>query len=471
MRNVLSPRRAGIPSCQGRRRLPRVAGLLVLLAAILAAVDGPPTAEEVECLHLLNRFRADPAGEGRRLAWGGSLGYPGSPAGIDLKLCRAELAALRPVPPLVMDLRLLDAARRHADWLIANHATGHNQTPGTPAFSGSDPVARMVASGFAGTPSGENCFAGSASPWNAICGYVIDWGAGEGSLLPGRPHRRNLLAGQVDAIGSALVPWDGGQHLASVQNFGRSRVRLAGGVAYADRNRNGRFDAGEGIGGVAVRAGTAATTTWPSGGWALGLDGTEAGTITFAIADAGEPVAFAAGSEAVVIDCLVPLPGDAATLDRLAASAKLAGEAGRPGRRNAAIALDRIFAPRQRVQALAALCAAERSDLLADQDRVREAVWWEDRAAAQAAVAQAAVRWRGSDAAAWFSGADEFATTYATCIAFMEQVLQGKAVPATLLPRLRRELVQLGQRQVFAEWRDACQRTDLLFDSFEPRRP
>jgi hypothetical protein len=448
----------------------------VLLLAVLAplvlsgeAAADLPTPQEVECLHLVNRFRADPAGEGRRLMRGGWVGYPEAPFGIDLRLCRAELAELKPVAPLVMDLHLLASARGHAAWMIANDQCAHVQAPGTPGFTGADPLARMAASGFAGFAVGENCYAGSLTPRQAVVGYVIDWGAGDGQLIAGRPHRRMLLSAAVDLAGTAMVPRTGG--FSSAQNFGRGRTgRPAGGVVYADRNRNGRFDAGEGVGGVAVRGLAVATTTWPSGGWALELPSGEAGELAFELAGQRETVAIEAGRTALVADWPMPLPDDARLLDRLEAAAKVAGPAGRIGRINAATALDRLVSPRARVQALAALCAEERNALAADQERIRDAVWWDERDAALAAITASTGRWQGSDAAAWFSGAGEFAKVHAKAVAYMAQMQTGRPTIGTVRPALRREIAQLRQRLTCVEWQEACDRIEDVLATIQQRR-
>lgn len=447
----------------------------VLIAALLHAMAAAetsgdlPTPWEVECLHLVNRFRADPVGEGRRLMHGGRLGYPGSPAGIDLQACREELSTLKPADPLVMDLRLLASARSHAAWLIANKQYAHAETPGSPGFTGADPFSRIAASGFAGLPGGENCFAGAVSPWNAVSGYVIDWGAGEGNLLPGRPHRRILLSNGFDLAGTAMVRRESG--MASVQNFGRSRGgRWIGGVVYVDRNRNGRFDAGEGSGGASIHAMTSATVSWPSGGWALELPSAGTGDLVFELGERRETVPIAAGRSALVIDWQMPEDGDASLLDRIEAAARIAGPAGRIGRINAAAALDRFHAPRARMQAIAALCAEERAALVSDQEQVRDAVWWSERDAAAAAITKIANRWQGSDAAAWFSGAGAFSRVFADSISYMEQVRSGRPMLATAQPALRREVAQLRQRLTCVEWQEACDRIDDVLATIVQRR-
>lgn len=56
---------------------------------------------------------------------------------------------------------LLDkAARNHAEWMRLNNTVSHDETPGTPGFTGVDPNARAVAVGFSGIV-GENAGVGT----------------------------------------------------------------------------------------------------------------------------------------------------------------------------------------------------------------------------------------------------------------------------------------------------------------------
>ncbi|MCA9519282.1 MAG: hypothetical protein KC635_30310, partial [Myxococcales bacterium] len=59
-------------------------------------------------------------------------------------------------------------------------------------------------------------------------------------------------------------------------------ARFVGGVVYVDRDGDGFYSVGEGVGGVKVTASDGASaTTWKSGGYALELPDTEALTVTF----------------------------------------------------------------------------------------------------------------------------------------------------------------------------------------------
>jgi hypothetical protein len=60
------------------------------------------------------------------------------------------------------------AAKSHADWLLRNGSYGHYETPGTPLYTGSEPVTRYVAAGYAASPR----LFGSTEV--AINGYVRD---------------------------------------------------------------------------------------------------------------------------------------------------------------------------------------------------------------------------------------------------------------------------------------------------------
>jgi hypothetical protein len=249
----------------------------LLLACQLASTglpaaepDAEPSGEEVELLCLLNRFRADPAGEAGRIVVGGELApdLGGCEThGVDLQRFRAELAALAPVPPLVMDLRLLHAARLHAAELVAIGG-GPDEDAARPGGSATHPEERANRAGFSGRATAENCVREALSPWSCSAAFVIDVGAGSGGMSDGRGHRATQALPDVRVVGTAAMPHAG--RLSVSELFGTCPGRCVGGVVYVDRNHNGRFDAGEGLGGVLVAAGPAAAArTWLSGGYAL----------------------------------------------------------------------------------------------------------------------------------------------------------------------------------------------------------
>ena len=152
-----------------------------LLAALLALPQGKgpyeppdrePTPEETLILEYMNRFRADPSAEAEIIAPAGKTG-----GGVDWKMFRDEMKALKPQPPVVFNLDLLDAARKHSYYMIHNGLT-HDEVAGKVGFYGASPADRIKLSGFKGGGWAENAFAGSGNAWNSHSGFLVDAGDG-----------------------------------------------------------------------------------------------------------------------------------------------------------------------------------------------------------------------------------------------------------------------------------------------------
>ena len=227
-----------------------------------------PTPEETLILELLNRFRANPQAE---LEWIAPKG--GKPrqswGGVDWEMFRKEMSALKAAPPLVFNLQILDAARKHSHYMVLNGMT-HVEEAGKPGFQGASFGERCKKAGYAGFPGAENCFLDSSGPEGSHVGFIVDSGAGPGGMQPGRGHRTNMMGGYRE-IGCSAVPHDG--RFSVTHDFGnRGAARMAGGVAYCDKNGNSFYDLDEGLGNVRISAddGTG-TVTWMSGAYELDL--------------------------------------------------------------------------------------------------------------------------------------------------------------------------------------------------------
>src|SRR5262245_51428098 len=87
-------------------------------------------------IELTNRARLDPVGEAERF-------------GIDLNegLPAGKIAPV-PVAPLADSSAATQAARNHANWMLQNNVATHYEAAGTPGFTGVDPGARLVATGY-----------------------------------------------------------------------------------------------------------------------------------------------------------------------------------------------------------------------------------------------------------------------------------------------------------------------------------
>lgn len=234
---------------------------------------GQPTAEEQSSLERLNVARANPAAEGVRLA--DYLTRSPEAAGIisqynlNLRQLQAEFATYPARPPLAFHPALLDLA-----------AARSQEVARTGTASATPNVAdRARAAGYPGSVGGENVAPSARSAEQIHAAFLVNWG------VPGAPNRLSLLSvtpapDREAAISLANKPGGGQFPLVGVYEIGRPGPGLTAqapaqvvGVVYDDRNRNGRYDPGEGISGISVTAEDNAffTTTNASGGYALPL--------------------------------------------------------------------------------------------------------------------------------------------------------------------------------------------------------
>ena len=207
-----------------------------------------PTAGEQLLLERLNDARANPA------AYGSSIGL--------------DLSNVAPSQPLAFNPQLIMAARLHAQDMNNRRFFDHTNP------SGQGPAERLTASGFAWTSLGESIAAGYTTGEAALAGLIIDAG------IPDLGHRRHLLA--IDAtfrnqsqVGVGVVQNGTGpfRNYYAIDTASSSDGRpFLTGVVFHDFNKNGRYDLGEGLGGVTVNvAGVGATTTFGSGGYSFQL--------------------------------------------------------------------------------------------------------------------------------------------------------------------------------------------------------
>lgn len=207
-----------------------------------------PSAVEQLMLERLNDARADPA------AYGQSIGL--------------DLANVAPSAPLAFNPVLIQSARQHSQDMNNRSYFQHN-TP-----EGLTPGDRMKAAGYDWKSWGESIAGGTGypGPADALKGLIIDSGVAD------LGHRRHLLA--IDTlfknqteVGVGIVEKGTGTlsnyYTIDTANSADSRPFVTG-VVFADRNNNGKYDLGEGLGGIAVTiSGVGATTTWDSGGYSV----------------------------------------------------------------------------------------------------------------------------------------------------------------------------------------------------------
>ncbi len=237
-----------------------------------------PTAQEQEFLELINRMRAAPVAELDLLL---NSSDPISKVAIDAALTqfktnratlRSQWDKLESAAPLAWSSALNQAAAAHNQAMIAADLQSHNV--GTEKKL----IDRLADAGYDISKGGtvaENIFAAVDSIVYAEAGLAIDWGADD----PNTPqleaidgiqavtgHRNNLLAADLREVGVAVTATTAKQNvgpLVVTQDFG-NRTVLDGkayilGVAFEDKNRDGYYQAGEGISDIKVKVTNIAT--------------------------------------------------------------------------------------------------------------------------------------------------------------------------------------------------------------------
>ena len=233
---------------------------------------GDPTDAEQLMLELINRARANPAGEGIRLAAPPTnIQSAYTYFGVDTSRLIADFASYPARPPLAFNASLIEAARRHSNDMAARGFQGHVGSDGSTLST------RINQSGYSGwTNVAENVFAFAEDVFYGHAGFNVDWG------VSSLGHRHNLMnfaasdpiyteigIGIIDVaqLGKSVGP------LVITEDFGlRSAKRFVVGVVFDDRDGDGSYSVGEGIAGVLVSTsqGNYAYTSM-SGGYAIPL--------------------------------------------------------------------------------------------------------------------------------------------------------------------------------------------------------
>ena len=263
-----------------------------------------PSAQEQFLLELVNRARANPAAEGAMLA---TITDPTalqnySYYSVDTGKLRSDFASYAAQPPLAFSPALMSSARTQALDQATHGFQGHSGTNGSTLRD------RLLAVDYGFHMAGENTYAYAENPLFGHIGLNADWG------VPDLDHRENIMNYEAGGpvyreVGIACVPSAvaGFGPLVITQDFGvpadDTRAYVLG-VIYQDKNANGRYDEGEGLGGVSVTpdAGGFFTKTSASGGFALPLPaGVASGRLGLTASGAGlgaprrKSVSFVAG--------------------------------------------------------------------------------------------------------------------------------------------------------------------------------
>lgn len=285
---------------------------------------GEPTADEQFELELINAARANPAATGAALATTADpflkQGY--AQFGIDPNVLRAQFAAYAARPPLAFHPALINAARAHTADMVANHYSGHVGSDGSTDQSRAQAAGYSiyVAENAGGTRSYPSYEA------SVLGGYLVDWG------VASLGHRTNILDLRTNYVGATEIGIGTGPFFCDTQLFGYYPAGGAPtyltGVAYQDRNGNGRYDQGEGLPGVTVTVdgNSTYTVTSASGGYALPLSGRgalQAHAFGGALGD-GQARSFSTGGENVKWDLVLAADGGAGAPPGAAAPAEVA---------------------------------------------------------------------------------------------------------------------------------------------------
>jgi hypothetical protein len=366
--------------------------------------DREPTAAETLMLEFLNRFRADPSAEADRIAPAGKSG-----GGVDWNMFRSEMKALKPAQPVVFNLELLDAARKHSHYMVLNTMT-HVEEADKTGFWGASFGDRCTKSGYKGFAGGEDCFRDAGDPWGCHSGFVVDAGAGgTGGMQPGRGHRANMINAGFKEVGLSGVPHDG--RLSTTHDLGSRGVRFAGGVVYIDLNDNKFYDIGEGLGNIEIKSSDGRDVkTWKSGAFTLELKGKEAITLTAEMDGEKFTKTFPAGAENVKFDWVVPVEIPLKKADKLISAVEAISDAESPKYFAAAVALflgsQDLYMDAPRKAKAAEFTKNVGPQLSEAQNAVLEALNENDASKLQKALTDRRKPYRGTAADAWFNDAE-----------------------------------------------------------------
>jgi uncharacterized protein YkwD len=229
-----------------------------------------PTAREQEFLELINRMRMSPAAE---LALLINSSDPDIQAAltyfnVNLDTLRTQWSNLTAVAPLAWSSQLNDVASAHNQKMIQydqqSHQVGVYDRSGTliTAYE-SDITGRITAGNSTFTYWGENIYAYGKSILHADAGFAIDWGgtAATGGIQNPPGHRDNMMLRNYREVGISVTdetnPSTKVGPLVVTQDFG-NRSTLNGkawllGAAFQDINKDGWYEAGEGLNDVQVK--------------------------------------------------------------------------------------------------------------------------------------------------------------------------------------------------------------------------
>ena len=239
------------------RRLLSVSPAIGPIDALSAGspLSSPVAAVEQEFVYQVNRARHDPVAY--QIEQGLSV----------------DLSYVTPRPPLAVNDSLLDSSWFHSDEMATYNYFGHQS-----AVTGDWPNKMARDHGYA-LPAGweddanyiESIAAGHPTALAALNALIVD----QGINPPG--HRNHLLgigdfyAGNREiGVGYAYNSGSTYRHYWTIHATRTDPAdTFLTGVVFDDLDGDGRYDAGEGLGGVTITVGAQDTTSNASGGWAV----------------------------------------------------------------------------------------------------------------------------------------------------------------------------------------------------------
>ncbi len=290
-----------------------------------------PSGLEQEALEYINRFRSDPQAELVLLTESddADVNFAIQFFDVDLAVLADQFSQLQAVQPLAWNQMLYESAHAHNDLMMQYDQQSH-RLPGEPGLAD-----RIRAQGYALTgPSGlgESLYAYTESPFHQHAAFVIDWGDTDTGIQQPPGHRDAMLTAAFREVGIALVPEqaDGlddpstsigpyvtthhyGFWTDTTDDVTRDDPYVTG-VVYEDRNGDGFYTAGEGVGGIDVTVtgpeGTFTTTTMSAGGYQLRVPDSASEQqyeVTFASGGLGQARSFdvMVSSENVKVDAIL----------------------------------------------------------------------------------------------------------------------------------------------------------------------
>jgi Ca2+-binding RTX toxin-like protein len=262
----------------------------------------PATNEEQYLLELINETRLDPLGAANRYISNyspltspyGNIQSALNFFGVSGPTLLQQYQALTPVQPVAWNDNLAAAARAHNAAMIGADQQTH-QAPGE-----ADLGARANAAGYTGWNTlGENVYAFAETLIYGHAGFQVDWGNGPSGIQSPPGHRDSIMSASFREVGIGVTAESNGATqvgpLVMTEDFG-ARFGAGGyivGAAYSDFNANRFYDPGEGVGGLSVSLGGAATSNAASGGYALQTSASGPQSIVFTGGGLSAPVSVA----------------------------------------------------------------------------------------------------------------------------------------------------------------------------------